>query len=93
MVRGGRQVHEARAPLGRIESQEPHLAQRLPVLAHSAEQEGEVASRNLAAEILNNGELPPFQYWSLGQLVDLGSTSSPINILGVKFSGMLGEAV
>jgi NADH dehydrogenase FAD-containing subunit len=66
---------------------------RLPALAQSAEQEGEVAGRNLAAEILNNGELTPFQYRSLGQLMDLGSTSSLINILGVKFSGMLGEAV
>ena len=66
---------------------------RLPALAQSAEQEGEVAGRNLAAEILNNDELTPFQYRSLGQLVDLGSTSSLTDILGVKFSGMLGEAI
>jgi NADH dehydrogenase FAD-containing subunit len=46
---------------------------RLPTLAQSAEQEGEVAGRNLAAEILNNGELTPFQYRSLGQLVDWGA--------------------
>jgi len=67
-------------------------AERLPALAQSAEQEGEVVGRNLAAEIQGNA-LEPFRYRSLGQLVDLGSTSALSDILGVKFSGILGEAV
>jgi NADH:ubiquinone reductase (H+-translocating) len=65
---------------------------RLPALAQSAEQEGEVAGRNLAAEIEGNA-LRRFRYRSLGQLVDLGSTSALTDILGVKFSGIVGEAV
>jgi len=66
----------------------PHL----PALAQSAEQEGKIAGHNLAAEILGE-PLTPFRYRSLGQLVDLGSTSALTNILGVKLSGLLGEAV
>jgi NADH:ubiquinone reductase (H+-translocating) len=65
---------------------------RLPSLAQSAEQEGEAAGRNLAAEIQGNA-LTRFRYRSLGQLVDLGSTSALTDILGVKFSGIVGEAV
>ncbi len=66
--------------------------ERLPALAQSAEQEGAVAGHNLAAEIQGN-PLKPFSYRSLGQLVDLGSTSALTDILGVKFSGIVGEAV
>jgi NADH dehydrogenase FAD-containing subunit len=64
----------------------------LPALAQSAEQEGEVAGYNLAAEIQGK-TLRLFRYRSLGQLVDLGSTSALSDILGVKFSGILGEAI
>ena len=64
----------------------------LPALAQSAEQEGEVAGHNLAAQILGN-PLTSFHYRPLGQLVDLGSTSGLTDILGVKLSGHLGEAV
>jgi NADH:quinone reductase (non-electrogenic) len=66
--------------------------ERLPTLAQSAEQEGEVAGRNLAAEIQGNA-LTRFRYRSLGQLVDLGSTSALTDILGVKVRGIVGEAV
>src|SRR5215213_6418498 len=66
----------------------PHL----PALAQSAEQEGEVAGGNLAAEIEGNA-LRRFRYRSLGKLVDLGSTSALTDILGVKFSGVVGEAI
>lgn len=66
--------------------------ERLPALAQSAEQEGAVAGRNLAAEI--QGDPPTrFRYRSLGQLVDLGSTSALTDILGVKLSGIVGEAI
>jgi len=64
----------------------------LPALAQSAEQEGKIAGHNLAAEILGE-PLTPFHYRSLGQLVDLGSTSALTDILGVKLSGLVGEAV
>jgi NADH:ubiquinone reductase (H+-translocating) len=64
----------------------------MPSATRSAEQEGEVAGRNLAAEI-QGSTLTPFRYRSLGQLVDLGSTSALTDILGVKFSGIVGEAV
>jgi NADH:ubiquinone reductase (H+-translocating) len=64
----------------------------LPALAQSAEQEGEVAGRNLAAEIM--GDAPtPFKYRSVGQLVDLRTTNALTDVLGVKFSGLLGELV
>jgi NADH:ubiquinone reductase (H+-translocating) len=62
------------------------------LLAQSAEQEGEVAGHNLAAEILG-GEPEPFEYRQIGQLVDLGTTSALTDVLGVKLSGLLGEAV
>ena len=64
----------------------------VPSLAQSAEQEGEVAGHNLAAEILG-GEPEPFEYRQIGQLVDLGTTSALTDVLGVKLSGLLGEAV
>ena len=64
----------------------------MPSATRSAEQEGEVAGRNLAAEI-QGSTLTRFRYRSLGQLVDLGSTSALTDILGVKFSGIVGEAV
>jgi NADH:ubiquinone reductase (H+-translocating) len=64
----------------------------VPALAQAAEQEGAAAARNLAAEI--RGEAPtPFRYRHLGQLVDLGTTSALGDILGVRFSGLLGALV
>jgi NADH:ubiquinone reductase (H+-translocating) len=64
----------------------------VPALAQAAEQEGATAARNLAAEI--RGEiLTPFRYRHLGQLVDLGTTSALGDILGVRFSGLLGAFV
>ena len=64
----------------------------IPALAQAAEQQGELAGRNLAAQI-RGGDLEPFRYRSLGQLVDLGSESALVDILGVKFAGLLGAAV
>jgi NADH:ubiquinone reductase (H+-translocating) len=64
----------------------------IPALAQAAEQEGAAAARNLAAEI--KGEAPnAFRYRSLGQLVDLGTSSAVSDILGVRFSGLLGALV
>lgn len=64
----------------------------VPALAQSAEQEGEKAGHNLAADIAG-GTHTKFVYESLGTLVDLGSTSSLADILGVKLTGSLGEIV
>ena len=64
----------------------------VPALAQSAEQEGEKAGHNLAADI-SGGTHEKFVYESLGTLVDLGSTSSLADVLGVKLTGSLGELV
>jgi NADH:ubiquinone reductase (H+-translocating) len=64
----------------------------VPALAQAAEQEGAAAARNLAAEI-KGGDTAPFRYRHLGQLVDLGTTSALSDILGVRFSGLLGAVV
>jgi NADH:ubiquinone reductase (H+-translocating) len=64
----------------------------IPALAPAAEQEGATAARNLAAEI--EGKVPTaFRYRSLGQLVDLGTSSAVSDVLGVRFSGLLGAIV
>ena len=64
----------------------------VPALAQAAEQEGKRVGLNLAAQIQRR-EPEPFHYRSLGQLVDLGESSAVVNILGVKFSGLLGALV
>ena len=64
----------------------------VPALAQAAEQEGATAARNLTAEI-RGGDPAPFRYRHLGQLVDLGITSALDDILGVRFSGLLGALV
>jgi NADH dehydrogenase len=64
----------------------------VPALAQAAEQEGKRAAFNLAAEI-EGREPEPFHYRSLGQLVDLGEGSALVDILGVKFGGLLGALV
>lgn len=64
----------------------------VPALAQSAEQSGEKAGHNLASDI-SGGPPSKFVYESLGNLVDLGSTSSLADILGVKLTGSLGELV
>ena len=61
-------------------------------LAQAAEQEGKRAALNLAAEI-EGKEQKIFHYRSLGQLVDLGESSAVTDILGVKFSGLLGALI
>ena len=66
--------------------------ERIPALAQVAEQEGEAAAFNLAADL--RGDNPaPFRYRPLGQLVDLGPEGALVDILGVKFSGFLGSLV
>jgi NADH dehydrogenase len=64
----------------------------VPALAQAAEQEGATAARNLTSEI-RGGDPTPFRYRHLGQLVDLGTTSALADILGLRFSGLLGALV
>jgi NADH dehydrogenase len=64
----------------------------VPALAQAAEQEGATAARNLVAQI-RGGDPTPFRYRHLGQFVDLGTTSALGDILGVRFSGLLGALV
>jgi NADH dehydrogenase FAD-containing subunit len=64
----------------------------VPALAQAAEQEGTTAARNLTAEI-RGGDPIPFLYRHLGQFVDLGATSALGDILGLRFSGLLGALV
>ena len=66
--------------------------QSIPALAQAAEQEGEAAALNLVADLRGNS-LTPFRYRPLGQLVDLGSEGALVDILGVKFGGLLGTLV
>jgi NADH:quinone reductase (non-electrogenic) len=64
----------------------------VPALVQAAEQEGATAARNVAAQL--NGYPPTaFRYRSLGQLVDLGTSSAVGAILGVRFTGLLGALV
>ena len=69
-----------------------HDGPPVPALAQAAEQEGKRAALNLAAEI-EGREPEPFRYRSLGQLVDLGEGSALVDILGVRFGGLLGALV
>ena len=67
----------------------------VPALAQAAEQQGRVAARNLAAEIRDEGlaGFTPFRYRPLGQLVDLGTASALMDIMGVRFTGRLGALI
>lgn len=60
----------------------------VPPNAQAAAQGGEAVARNVLAAI-DGRELEPFEYKSLGQLVELGSTFAVNEVMGVKFSGLL----
>jgi NADH:ubiquinone reductase (H+-translocating) len=64
----------------------------VPALAQAAEQQGNRAASNIAAEI-NDRAPVPFRYRSVGQLVDLGEGSAVVDILGVKLGGLLGALI
>jgi NADH dehydrogenase len=64
----------------------------VPALAQAAEQQGNRAAANIAAEI-ENGAPVAFRYRSVGQLVDLGEGSALVDILGVKLGGLLGALI
>ena len=60
----------------------------VPPNAQAAVQEGEAVAKNVMAAI-EGREPKPFEYKTLGQLVELGGQFAVNDVLGVKFSGRL----
>ena len=60
----------------------------VPPNAQAATQEGRAVARNVLAAI-DGGELEPFDYKPLGQLVEMGSEFAVNEVLGIKFSGLM----
>ena len=63
----------------------------VPPTAQAALQEGKVLAKNILAVIDGSSEdLIPFEYRPLGQMVELGSRFAVNEVMGVRFSGLLG---
>ena len=62
----------------------------VPPTAQAALQEGKALAKNLLAVIDGREDLTPFEYRPLGQMVELGSHFAVNEVMGVKFSGLLG---
>jgi NADH:ubiquinone reductase (H+-translocating) len=63
----------------------------VPPTAQAALQEGKALAKNILAVIDGSSEdLIPFEYRPLGQMVELGSRFAVNEVMGVKFSGLLG---
>jgi NADH dehydrogenase len=60
----------------------------VPPNAQAAVQEGKAVARNVLASI-DGGELEPFRYRPVGQLVEMGSEFAVNEVMGVKFSGFV----
>ncbi|CAN5900741.1 hypothetical protein BH23ACT11_BH23ACT11_02890 [soil metagenome] len=60
----------------------------IPPNAQAAVQGGHAVAENILARI-NGEELEPFNYKSLGQLVEMGSQFAVNEVMGVKFSGFI----
>lgn len=60
----------------------------IPPNAQAAVQGGEAVAKNVLAAI-DGEELKPFNYKSLGQLVEMGSQFAVNEVMGVKFSGFI----
>jgi len=60
----------------------------VPPNAQAAVQQGKAVARNILAAI-DGGELKPFRYRPVGQLVEMGSEFAVNEIMGVKFSGFI----
>ena len=59
----------------------------VPPNAQAAVQEGEALAKNILATI-DGGELTPFEYEPMGQLVELGSQFAVNEVKGFKFRGL-----
>jgi NADH dehydrogenase len=64
--------------------------QPVPPTAQAALQEGKAIAKNILAAIDDSQDLSPFEYRPLGQMVELGSQFAVNDVMGVKFSGLLG---
>jgi NADH dehydrogenase len=64
--------------------------QPVPPTAQAALQEGKAIAKNILAAIDDSQDLSPFEYRPLGQMVELGSQFAVNEVMGVKFSGLLG---
>ena len=63
----------------------------VPPTAQAALQEGKAVAKNILAVVDgSNEDLTPFEYRPLGQMVELGSQFAVNEVMGVKFSGLLG---
>ena len=62
----------------------------VPPTAQAALQEGKAVANNILTVIAGSQDLSPFKYRPLGQMVELGSQFAVNEVLGVKFSGLLG---
>jgi NADH dehydrogenase len=63
----------------------------VPPTAQAALQEGKALAKNILAIIDGRSEaLIPFEYRPLGQMVELGSRFAVNEVMGVRFSGLLG---
>lgn len=60
----------------------------VPPNAQAAVQEGKTVARNILAS-MDGGELQPFDYKPVGQLVEMGSEFAVNEVMGVKFSGLI----
>ena len=60
----------------------------IPPNAQAAVQGGSAVAKNVLAAI-DGEELKPFNYKSVGQLVEMGSQFAVNEVMGVKFSGFL----
>jgi NADH:ubiquinone reductase (H+-translocating) len=60
----------------------------VPPNAQAAVQQGKAVARNVLAAI-DGGELRPFDYKPLGQLVEMGSDFAVNQVMSVKFSGFM----
>ncbi|MGB3682390.1 MAG: NAD(P)/FAD-dependent oxidoreductase [Rubrobacteraceae bacterium] len=60
----------------------------IPPNAQAAVQGGHAAAKNVLA-VIDGEDLEPFEYKSLGQLVELGSSFAVNDVMGVKFSGLI----
>ena len=62
--------------------------------AQAAVQEGHLAAKNVLATLDGRtGDLEPFVYTPLGQLVEMGSEFAVNEVMGVRFSGLLAALV
>lgn len=61
----------------------------VPPNAQAAVQQGYAVTRNILVALDGEGEIEPFDYKPVGQLVEMGSQFAVNDVMGVKFSGFI----